>query len=80
MEIALKIFFLVLALFFLDRIGLWAEERGWVYWRKRKPSAGALGNSLQELNSFLRPNAKLVVEHKQKELKPRDDQGDSPQE
>ena len=26
-----------LVLFLLDQLALWAERRGWLYWRKRKP-------------------------------------------
>ena len=30
----------LVALWALDRLALWAEARGWVYYRKKKPSGG----------------------------------------
>jgi hypothetical protein len=65
----------VIAIFLIDRTGLWLESKGWLYYRKRKPSGGA-GNALQELSAVFRPSARYSLEVKQKESKPRDDQGD----
>lgn len=33
----------------LDRLGLWAEARGWIYWRHRRPRGNALGAVTLEL-------------------------------
>ena len=36
----------VVGLLLLDRLGLWAESRGWIYWRKRRGrslGSGVLG-------------------------------------
>jgi hypothetical protein len=67
---------LAIGVFVLDQIGLRLESKGWLYWRKKKPSGGGLGNALQEFEAFLRPSARHVIEVKQKDSKQRDDQGD----
>ena len=55
------------ALFLLDRLGLWLEHKGWLYYRRRKPESGILGNTLQELNTLLVPSSRHVIEAKQNE-------------
>ncbi len=72
-----NILLILVGLFILDRIGLWAEQRGYVYWRKKKPGSSGFGNALGEFQSFLRPSAKHVMEtQEKKDIKERDDQGD----
>lgn len=39
--IALRIAGVAIALFALDRLLLWMEARGWIYWRKVKSKSGA---------------------------------------
>jgi hypothetical protein len=74
----LTLFITLLGLFVLDRLGLWMESRGWVYWRKKKHGSDGIGNALQELNSLMTPSIRHVIEHREKDLKQRDDQGDDP--
>ncbi len=50
-----------LALFLIDRLALWAEDRGWIYWRRKKAHTGALGSALMEMNVFSNPSAEHVV-------------------
>lgn len=54
----------VIALFLIDRIALWAEERGWIYWRRKRAQTGALGSALMEMNTFTNPSAQHLVEAK----------------
>ena len=54
----------VLLLFGLDRLGLWMESRGWIYYRKKKPQPGGLGNALLELHTLLQPSREHIVEIK----------------
>jgi hypothetical protein len=68
--------FAALGLFIIDRLGLWLEAKGWVYWRKRK--SGGAGHALQEFDALFRPSARYTIEVKQKDSKQRDDQGDGP--
>lgn len=51
------------ALFALDRLALWAESRGWIYWRRsrRRGSAG-VGNALLEVHALLEPDRRAMVE------------------
>lgn len=41
MEVVLWISGIVAALFVVDRLGVWAESRGWIYWRKGRGRAAA---------------------------------------
>jgi hypothetical protein len=47
--IGLVLLSLLLAL--LDRLGLWMERRGWIYWRKRR-AKGTLASTLLELQKI----------------------------
>jgi hypothetical protein len=55
----------VVFLFFLDRIGLWLEVRGILYYRKRekKPSS-TLGNVFLEVHSLFEGDKKYLLEAK----------------
>jgi hypothetical protein len=57
------IFLGALALFVLDRLLLWMERRGWIYYRKRSPSGGSgVGNALLEVQSLIEPDKKEILE------------------
>ncbi|WLT32742.1 hypothetical protein [Geothrix sp. PMB-07] len=63
-------------LYLIDRVGLWAERRGWIYWRKRKPSTNALGAvtlGLQQI--FESGKAKHVIEVQNEPKKDQPDPG-----
>lgn len=67
------------ALFLLDRLGLWMERRGWIFYRKRKPS-GLAPAAFLELQKMVEPTARHVLEIKREprvELKQPTD-GDPP--
>ncbi len=49
------------ALFAIDRLALWAEAKGWIYWRKKRPSTGALGSALMEMNTIANPSTEYVT-------------------
>lgn len=42
----------MVALGLLDRLGLWMEARGWIYWRRRKPQGSILGSAVLELQKI----------------------------
>ena len=44
----------------VDRAATWAESRGWLYWRRRKPS-GASGGMVGELIAVFQPSREHVV-------------------
>jgi hypothetical protein len=64
---ALIIGAIVVGLWLLDRLLLAAEARGWIYWRKKKPSPGTVGSALLELQSMVEPSKKHVQEVQQME-------------
>lgn len=70
---------LLLALWLLDRAGLWAERRGWIYWRRTRPSGNALGAVTLELQKiFESGKATHVIEAKQDAKREAPDPGTGP--
>lgn len=59
---------LALALLAVDRIATLAEERGWIYWRKRKPAASGGSGIMGDLMTALQPSQQVM----QQELDHRD--------
>jgi len=49
-------------LYGLHRLALWAESRGWIYYRTRHMPAGAGGLALLEVTSVLDPQVTHVIE------------------
>jgi hypothetical protein len=69
----------VLALFLIDRVALWAEDRGWIYWRMKRAQSSAMSSILISLDVVTNPAAQHVVEAKQaKKLEERDNGDDDP--
>jgi len=53
----------LVALGLLDRLGLWMESRGWIYWRKRRAQGSALGATFLELQKiFESGKAEHIIE------------------
>lgn len=67
----------VAAFFLLDRLLLWLERRGWIYWRKRQAGIGAASTAglMGELHTLFGPGNRHVVEEKERRLLLRDDAG-----
>lgn len=57
---------LVVVLFVLDRLALWAESRGWIYWRRSPPSGSAAGNALMSVAGIFEPGKQHAVEEQQR--------------
>lgn len=56
----------VVALLAVDQAALWAERRGWLYWRKRKPgSSGPSGGILTGLIEVFEPGHRHVVDEQE---------------
>ncbi|GEM_PF-5591293 len=70
----IKIAFLCVVFFVMDRFLLWIEAKGWLFYRKRKSPGGFLGNALLELNTIFQPSSSNVIEVKQKagKIKPQE--------
>ena len=76
----LKIVFIGLAtfvgLYLLDRMALWAERRGWVFYRKTKATGNSLRFTALELqNIFESGKATHVIEAKHDQKKESPDPG-----
>ncbi len=70
---------IALGLFLLDRLGLWMERQGWIYYRRSRGTSTRAGNAFLELHSMLEPEKKHVIELKQEEKKTQVHSGDPPQ-
>lgn len=66
-------------LLILHRIGLWAEKRGWIYYKNRKCNSGAIGNAFLELQAFLEPSKRHIAEERKKVKTEVRESGDKPQ-
>ena len=51
----------------LDRMLLKAEQRGWIYWRHRKPHSSSLGSAMLTVQGLLEPDKQHVVEERQRQ-------------
>jgi len=74
-----KFFLAVLAtigsLYALHRLALWAERRGWVYYRNRKSPTSTLGNAFLEIQSMIEPEKQQIVEARKEEAVDEDERG-----
>ncbi|MEV0946715.1 DUF6191 domain-containing protein [Rhodococcus sp. NPDC049939] len=48
----------------LDQLGLWAERRGWIYWRKKK-GTGGLSGALEYIDTLFSPSTHNVVQERE---------------
>jgi hypothetical protein len=77
-QVAVPVLALSLVLLFLDRLLLWCESKGWIYWRRRKASPGTAGAAFLEVHAMLEPGKAHVVEEMKQVREERDDEGDPP--
>jgi len=66
------------ALFALHHFALWAERRGWIYYKHRKASPGSVGSAFLQIQSLLEPGKKHIVESRLKDVEEEDQSGDPP--
>lgn len=62
MKPAIIIAIVVAALIALNRLGLWAERRGWIYWRQSTRKANGGGSALLGIGSVFDPGVQHMVE------------------
>lgn len=79
MKIFLWIAAITVALFLLDRLALWAERRGWIYYRHHHASPGTLGNAFLELQSMIEPGKVHVIEAQREGDPEEGESGDPPE-
>lgn len=51
----------------LDRVALWAESRGWIYWWHRRPSQSGGSGVLGELIEVFQPSRRYVVAERERQ-------------
>ncbi len=56
----------VVALLVLDRIALWAESRGWIYWRRRSRGGGG-GGVFADVYLLFQPSRQHIVEEQDRQ-------------
>jgi len=78
MRVLLILALVVAGVYGLHRLALWAERRGWIYYRERRGSSGALGNALLEVHALLEPAQRHVVEERRQDMEEDDDSGEPP--
>jgi hypothetical protein len=71
--IGLLALLVILALFVLDRLALWMEGRGWIYWRKVKPKGGGMSRTLTAMQEFVQPEIQHVMEDREQRAALSDD-------
>lgn len=71
---------IVLILLALDRLALWFERRGWIYYRKTTRQTGAsLGDAFLEIQSMVDPGARHVIEERKHDQEEQAESGDPPE-
>jgi hypothetical protein len=68
----------VAAVYGLDRLAVWMESRGWIYWRHKSGSSGSLGSAFLEVQSLFEPSKQHMAEVRRTEHTEEDDSGDPP--
>jgi hypothetical protein len=71
-KVAVALFGLIAAAFLLDRVGLWMEKRGWIYWRQKKRDTGgggAMAGMLTGFQKIIEPQ----IEHRQQVMEERNE-------
>ncbi|MFF0220033.1 DUF6191 domain-containing protein [Streptomyces vinaceus] len=75
MNVLLWVVAALLALLLADRLLLWVERRGWMYYRRHRAATGAnsISSVMQELHMLFSPSRQHVKEEKERRLVLRDD-------
>jgi hypothetical protein len=70
----------VTGLWLVDRLFLWMERRGWMYWRRRKgtPGRASVASAALEFQTLLEPAKRYVLALKKEEKTLADDDGAPP--
>jgi len=66
------------AIFLLDRLLLWMESRGWLYYRRTKSRGGASLYHFLDIHKIYNPEIQEVIEIKYGEEQQEDESGEPP--
>ena len=69
---------IMLAALAIDRLLLWIESRGWIYWRGNRPARGASTYHMLELHSNFDPGIQHILDATVKEEEDEGESGDPP--
>jgi hypothetical protein len=66
------------AVYGLHRLAVWAESRGWIYYRTHKAPPGAAGAAMMHLAAFVEPEVEHVLDeiHAQQVMADPDESGE----
>lgn len=78
MKPAIFVLLAAAGLYGIHKLAVWAEERGFIYYRKRHGSSGAVSRAFLEVQSLLEPTKRHVLEEKARERVEEQDFGDPP--
>ncbi|MFE3545905.1 DUF6191 domain-containing protein [Nocardia sp. NPDC059177] len=76
MDVALYVGTFAAVVVGIDQLGLWAERRGWVHWRKTRRSGSAGGGMLATVDEVFNPASRHTVEERESRQLVRVDIGD----
>jgi hypothetical protein len=79
MKVVLVLALVCGGLYLLHRLALWAEDRGWIYYQRRKPSRTALGNAFLEVQAIVEPGKRVLLEERQEQRCEEDESGEPPE-
>ncbi len=68
----------VASLYVIHRLSLWAEARGWIFYRNKHASSGTAGNAFLELQAMFEPPKRHVLEQRQEKAAATQESGDKP--
>src|SRR6185503_10492179 len=59
-----------IGLILLDRVAVWMEARGWIYWRKQKPAGksgggGGMSGLLTDFQQLVEPQVRHVIQDRE---------------
>ena len=58
-----------------DRLLLWMEDRGWIFYRRSRPDPKNVGPAFLEIEALLQPSRRHVLEQKVDQHAEEDDDG-----
>lgn len=66
----------VAAIYALHRLAIWAEDRGWIYYRKGHGRSSSASSAISELQSLFHPASQHAIEERHRIELTRDQPGD----
>lgn len=67
-----------IALYTGHRVLSWMDDRGWIYYRRRRGTSAALGNALLRVHTFYQPAVEEALEARLDEQAEAAESGDPP--